>query len=79
MFILLDVLHRTLVSIFGSMIALFFYFVIHNGETESIKVVMLHQEWSTLGLLFGMMIIIGELSHTGVFGECLKFTESFYT
>lgn len=78
-FILLEVLHRTLVSIFGSMIALFFYFVIHNGETESIKVVMLHQEWSTLGLLFGMMIIIGELSNTGVFGECLKFTESFYT
>jgi hypothetical protein len=66
-FILLEVLHRTLVSIFGSMIALFFYFLIHNGETESIKVVMLHQEWSTLGLLFGMMIIIGELSHTGVF------------
>lgn len=28
---------------------------------------MLHQEWSTLGLLFGMMIIVGELSHTGVF------------
>mmetsp|Transcript_10854 Transcript_10854/g.16447 ORF Transcript_10854/g.16447 Transcript_10854/m.16447 type:complete len:230 (+) Transcript_10854:123-812(+) len=28
---------------------------------------MLHQEWSTLGLLFGMMVIVGELSHTGVF------------
>lgn len=28
---------------------------------------MLHQEWSTLGLLFGMMVIVGELSHTGIF------------
>lgn len=28
---------------------------------------MLHQEWSTLGLLFGMMLIVGELSHTGIF------------
>jgi Na+/H+ antiporter NhaD/arsenite permease-like protein len=24
-------------------------------------------EWSTLGLLFGMMLIVGELSHTGIF------------
>lgn len=37
-FILLEVIHRTLVSIFGSMVALFFFFLIHNGETESIKV-----------------------------------------
>ncbi len=31
------------------------------------QTIMLHQEWSTLGLLFGMMIIVGELSHTGIF------------
>ena len=37
-FILLEVIHRTLVSIFGSMIALFFFFLMHNGETESIRV-----------------------------------------
>jgi hypothetical protein len=66
-FILLELIHRTLVSIYGSMVALFFYFLMHNGETESIKTIMLHQEWSTLGLLFGMMIIVGELSHTGIF------------
>jgi len=41
--------------------------LMHGGETESIKTVMLHQEWSTLGLLFGMMLIVGELSHTGIF------------
>lgn len=28
---------------------------------------MLNMEWSTLALLFGMMIIVGELSHTGIF------------
>jgi Na+/H+ antiporter NhaD/arsenite permease-like protein len=28
---------------------------------------MLHMEWSTLALLFGMMLIVGELSHTGIF------------
>lgn len=67
LFILLEWIHRTLVAIFGSMIALFFYFLMHGGETESIRTVMLHQEWSTLGLLFGMMLLVGELSHTGIF------------
>mmetsp|Transcript_22998 Transcript_22998/g.26181 ORF Transcript_22998/g.26181 Transcript_22998/m.26181 type:complete len:702 (+) Transcript_22998:602-2707(+) len=66
-FILLELIHRTLVAIFGSMVALFFFFLMHGGETESIKTIMLHQEWSTLGLLFGMMLIVGELSHTGIF------------
>lgn len=37
-FILLEFIHRTLVSIFGSMIALFFLFLMHDGETESIRV-----------------------------------------
>ena len=66
-FILLEVIHRTLVAIFGSLIALFFLFLMHDGHTESVATIMLHLEWSTLGLLFGMMIIVGELSHTGVF------------
>lgn len=70
-FILLELIHRTLVSIYGSLVALFFFFMMHGGETKSIKTVMLHQEWSTLGLLFGMMILVGELSHTGIF-ECLS-------
>ena len=55
-FILLETIHRTLVAIFGSMVALFFFFLIHGGETESISTLMLHMEWSTLGLLFGMMV-----------------------
>ena len=69
-FILIEVIHRTLVSILGSMVALMFFFAMNNGETESIQQIMLHLEWSTLGLLFGMMLIVGELSHTGVFEWC---------
>jgi Na+/H+ antiporter NhaD/arsenite permease-like protein len=65
--ILVEIIHRTLVAIFGSMVALFFFFIMHNGGTEGIATIMLHLEWSTLGLLFGMMIIVGELSHTGIF------------
>jgi Na+/H+ antiporter NhaD/arsenite permease-like protein len=49
------------------MIALMFLFIMRGGNTESIRTIMLFMEWSTLGLLFGMMIIVGELSHTGVF------------
>ena len=69
-FILIEVIHRTLVAIFGSFLALMFYFAMNSGETESIAQLMLHLEWSTLGLLFGMMLIVGELSHTGVFEWC---------
>lgn len=69
-FILLEVIHRTLVAIFGSMIALMFFFIMHEGSTESIRQIMLHLEWSTLGLLFGMMLLVGELSHTGIFEWC---------
>jgi hypothetical protein len=68
--ILLEVVHRTLVAIAGSMIALMFYFIMHRGETESLPHIMGHMEWSTLGLLFGMMLLVGELSHTGVFEFC---------
>jgi len=42
-FILLEVIHRTLVAIFGSMLALFFFFLMHNGETESIRVSRYYQ------------------------------------
>jgi hypothetical protein len=62
--ILLEVIHRTLVAIYGSIVALFFLFVIRGGQTLSITSIMLLMEWSTLGLLFGMMIIVGEMSHT---------------
>lgn len=69
-FILIEVIHRTLVAIFGSMVALMFFFIMEGGNVETIRQLMLNLEWSTLGLLFGMMLIVGELSHTGVFEYC---------
>ena len=69
-FILLETIHRTLVAIFGSLLALFFLFLMKGGVTEPVHVIMLHMEWSTIGLLFGMMLIVGELSHTGIFEWC---------
>jgi hypothetical protein len=69
-FILVEVIHRTLIAIFGSMFALLFLFIMNDGATESIKQIMLSMEWSTLGLLFGMMLLVGELSHTGIFEWC---------
>jgi hypothetical protein len=69
-FILVEVIHRTLVAIFGSMLALLFLFIMSGGYTESIQQIMLGMEWSTLGLLFGMMLLVGELSHTGIFEWC---------
>mmetsp|Transcript_3455 Transcript_3455/g.6916 ORF Transcript_3455/g.6916 Transcript_3455/m.6916 type:complete len:916 (-) Transcript_3455:40-2787(-) len=69
-FILIEVIHRTLVAIFGSMVAGMFLFAMHDGKTEDIRQLMLHMEWSTLGLLFGMMLLVGELSHTGIFEWC---------
>ncbi|KAG7346420.1 citrate transporter-domain containing protein [Nitzschia inconspicua] len=69
-FILIEVIHRTLVAVFGSMIALMFFFIMNEGETESIARLMLHLEWSTLALLFGMMLLVGELSNTGIFEWC---------
>jgi Na+/H+ antiporter NhaD/arsenite permease-like protein len=68
--ILLEPIHRTLIALFGSFVALFFLYLMHNGHTESISTIMLHMEWSTLGLLFGMMLLVGELSHTGIFEWC---------
>ena len=49
--ILLEPIHRTLIALFGSFIALFFLFLMHGGHTESISTIMLHMEWSTLGLV----------------------------
>lgn len=69
-FILIEVVHRTLVAIFGSMVAGMFLFAMHDGNTESIAQLMLHLDWLTLGLLFGMMLLVGELSHTGIFEWC---------
>jgi hypothetical protein len=69
-FIIIEVIHRTLVAVIGSMIALMLLFIMEGGNTQGIHQIMLSLEWSTLGLLFGMMLLVGELSHTGIFEWC---------
>jgi Na+/H+ antiporter NhaD/arsenite permease-like protein len=55
------------VALFGSMVALMFPALsCRKGETETIRQIMLNLELSTTVL--GMMLIVGELSHTGIFG-----------
>jgi di/tricarboxylate transporter len=66
----IEVIHQTLVAVIGSMVVLMLYYIMTGGRTVAVENVMLHMEWSTLGLLFGMMLLVGELSHTGIFEWC---------
>ena len=68
--ILLETIHSTLVAIFRSLLALSFLFLITSGVTKPVQAIMLHIKFSTIGLLFGVMRIVGELIHTGIFEWC---------
>lgn len=63
-FILTERIHRTVIGLFGamSMVLAGMYFDFYHPE-DVLEVV----DFNTLGLLFGMMILVGMLEHTGVF------------
>lgn len=63
-FILTERIHRTVIGLFGAMTMVLagMYFDFYHPE-QVIEVV----DFNTLGLLFGMMILVGMLEHTGVF------------
>lgn len=63
-FILTERIHRTVVGLFGAMTMLLagMYFDFYHPE-DLMHVV----DFNTLGLLFGMMLLVGMLEHTGVF------------
>jgi len=63
-FILTERIHRTVVGLFGAMAMLLagMYFDFYHPE-DLLEVV----DFNTLGLLFGMMLLVGMLEHTGVF------------
>lgn len=63
-FILTERIHRTVVGLFGAVAMLLagIYFDFYHPE-DLLEVV----DFNTLGLLFGMMLIVGMLEHTGVF------------
>lgn len=63
-FILTERIHRTVIGLFGAMTMLLagMYFDFYHPED------LLHViDFNTLGLLFGMMLLVGMLEHTGVF------------
>ena len=65
--IITEVVHRTLAAALGGLlavVALNFYSV---EETLSLKAVTTMIDWETIGLLLGMMVMVGVISHTGVF------------
>ncbi len=63
-FILTERIHRTVVGLFGALTMLLagMYYKFYTPE-NLLEVV----DFNTLGLLFGMMILVGMLEHTGVF------------
>ncbi|MAZ56644.1 citrate transporter [bacterium] len=63
-FILTERIHRTVIGLFGAVAMLLagMYFDFYHPE-DLMHVV----DFNTLGLLFGMMILVGMLEHTGVF------------
>lgn len=63
-FILTERIHRTVIGLFGamSMVLAGMYFDFYHPH-EVLEVV----DFNTLGLLFGMMLLVGMLEHTGVF------------
>ena len=65
--IITEVVHRTLAAALGglmAMVALNFY---TEESALSLKAVTTMIDWETIGLLLGMMIMVGIISHTGVF------------
>lgn len=63
-FILTERIHRTVIGLFGAMTMLLagIYFDFYHPE-DLLEVV----DFNTLGLLFGMMLLVGMLEHTGIF------------
>ncbi len=63
-FILTERIHRTVIGLFGAMTMVLagMYFDFYHPH-EVVDVV----DFNTLGLLFGMMLLVGMLEHTGVF------------
>ena len=65
--IITEVVHRTLAAALEGLlavVALNFYSV---EDTLSLKAVTTMIDWETIGLLLGMMVMVGVISHTGVF------------
>ena len=64
--IVTEVVHRTLAAALGGLIAVG-ALQHYSGTSLSLAMVTTMIDWETIGLLLGMMVMVGVLSHTGVF------------
>ena len=65
--IITEVVHRTLAAALGGLLAVIALNFYSNEPTLSLKAVTTMIDWETIGLLLGMMVMVGVISHTGVF------------
>lgn len=63
-FILTERIHRTVIGLFGAMTMLLAGMYFDFYQPENLLEVI---DFNTLGLLFGMMLLVGMLEHTGAF------------
>ncbi len=65
--IITEVVHRTLAAALGGLLAVIALNYYSVEDTLSLKAVTTMIDWETIGLLLGMMVMVGVISHTGVF------------
>ena len=68
--IITEVVHRTLAAAVGGLLAvlaLAYYTPTDAGVAFTLGAVTTMIDWETIGLLLGMMVMVGILSHTGLF------------
>ncbi len=65
--IITEVVHRTLAAAIGGLSAIFALNYYKVGDSLSLAQTTTLIEWETIGLLLGMMVMVGIMSHTGVF------------
>ena len=65
--IIFETVHRTLAAAVGGLAAVIALNFFTNEPSLSLKAVTTMIDWETIGLLLGMMVMVGVISHTGVF------------
>jgi Na+/H+ antiporter NhaD/arsenite permease-like protein len=65
--IITEVVHRTLAAAVGGLAAIFALNHYKTGGALTLAETTTLIEWETIGLLLGMMVMVGVISHTGIF------------
>ena len=65
--IITEVVHRTLAAALGGIAAILALNYYKSGAALTLAETTTLIEWETIGLLLGMMVMVGVISHTGIF------------